>query len=162
MKRMFLLLTLLAPCLGFAGVPADTARVDVTGLQLTNYCAGETVTVTEGDLAIVFRPDFGGDVNGVHILNKVAGSFTAIGNSSGSEYRVNIAGQSPILMPGVSISNFVNGSGVANLLIHIEQIDLTHPGEGISQVKAVIVFVIDGTGTGNQRVQEVSMACVGG
>lgn len=161
MKKLLFCLLLVSVNAAMANTPAMTTRVDLTGLKFENYCTGEPATITTGDLGIVFRPDFGGDVNGVHILNKVAGQFSAMGDVTGNQYLVNIAAQSPANLPGVSISNFVNGSGVANLLVHVEMINLSDPGSGISRVAAVIVFVTDGTGDGNQRVLKVSMDCIG-
>lgn len=41
-------------------------------------------------------------------------------------------------------------------------INLSSPGSGVSQVKALIIFVIDGNGVGENKVLEVSFECVGG
>ena len=160
MKKLLSIIVLMASVNAFANTPATTLEVDISGSQFPNHCTSELVQLTSGALRLVVREDFGGDVNGVHLLSKTAGSYRGIGATSGKEYIVNIAANAPSILP-VSVSNFVNGAGTSNLLVHIEMIDLSDPGSGVSQVQAVIVGVIDGTGDFNQRVLNVSMDCKG-
>ena len=168
MKILILASLLFVSTVASAKVPAEVLSIDFTGVVLNNFCnLADPVVVSSGTLHVVFRPDFGGDVNGVHLLSKIAGSFPALGQLSSDNYRVNVTAPSNFVpIPGsrLSNSNFVNDSGMANLLIHIEIINLSNPGSGISQLKVVIVSVTDGTtdpGFGVNKVLEVSMECVG-
>lgn len=159
MKKLLLMLTLFAPCLAFAGTPPEVIRVDATGQQYTNSCTGEKVTVTDGDFVLVYRRDYRPDANGIHILNKAAGSFTAIGNDTGHEYRVNVTGRQPDIPSVLNSHDYI---GVLNITIHLEVIDLSNPGSGISQLRVAIVIALDGSPTGSSRVDEVFWGCVGG
>ena len=147
--------------------PAEIWHLDFTGFEFGNHCEpADRVTVTSGVIHIVVRADFGGDVDGVHLLSNAAGSFRGLGQETGDEYLVNVTAASSFLPVSgdISISNFVNGSGMANVLFHIEMINLSDPGSGIAQTKIVIVSVTDGTtepGFGENKVLEVSRECVG-
>ena len=145
------------------GTPAEVLRIDFSGQILSNFCNladPDPVMVSSGILTVVVRADFGGDVNGVHIVNKAVGSFRGIGLASGDEYLVNVAAASNFF-PMLSISNTTNGATAVNFVAHVEIINLSNPGSGISQLQIIIVFVRDGTGSGENKVLEVSMNCVG-
>ena len=143
-----------------AGTPAQVLRIDFTGAMLTNFCdLVDPVIVSSGILTVVVRADFG-DVNGVHIVNKAVGSFRGIGLASGDEYLANVTAPSNFF-PMLSISNTTNGATAVNFVAHVEIINLSNPGSGISQLQIIIVFVRDGTGFGENKVTEVSMNCVG-
>jgi hypothetical protein len=169
MKILVLASLLFVSTVASANEPAQVRRIDITNIEFNNFCnPADPVLVPSGTLHVVFRPDFGGDVNGVHLLSKTAGSFAGLGLGTGDQYRVNFTIPSRFVpIPGsrLSNSNFVNGSGMANLLFHIEIINLSNPGSGVSQLKIVIVSVTDGTtdpGFGENKVLEVSMDCKGG
>ena len=167
MKILVLASLLFVSTVVSANEPAQVLRLDFTGAEFGNFCnPTDRVMVSSGTLHVVVRPEVGGDGNGVHLLSKVAGSFPALGLDPGDASRV------PFPDPGnflpisgsISNSNFVNGSGMANILFHIEIINLSNPGSGVSQVKIVILSVTDGTtdpGFGENKVLEVSRDCKG-
>ena len=162
MKHLLTAISILFSGLAMANSPAQVQRVDFTGFPFTNFCNGEPVIVSGGDLTVILRQDFGGDVNGVHLVNKVAGHFDAIGSYTGSDYLVNVTAPSGFLPLSTSNSNPVNGAGAVNLVSNVEVINLSDPGSGVSSVKALIVFVVDGDGAGENKVIEVSFSCTGG
>ena len=143
------------------GTPAQVLRFDFTGFQFTPFCnPADPVIISGGTLTVVVRADFGGDVDGVHLVNKAVGSFRGIGLTSGDEYLVNLTAPSDFF-PTLSNSNTANTATAVNLVAHVEIINLSNPGSGISQLQIIIVFVRDGTGFGENKVLEVSMRCVG-
>ena len=162
MKYFVLALLLSVSVSTLARTPAQVQRVDFTGFQFTNFCNGEPVVVSGGELLAVLRLDFGGDVNGVHLVNKVAGSFRAVGQFTGDDYLVNVAAPSNFLPLATSNTNPVNGAGAVSLVSNVEMINLSNPGSGLSKVKALIIFVINGNGVGENKVLEVSFECIGG
>lgn len=119
MKYFVLALMLCISSVTVAKTPAQVQRVDFTGFPFTNFCNGEPVVVMGGELLVVIRQDFGGDVNGVHLLNKVAGSFRAAGQFTGDDYLVNVTAPSNFLPLSTSNTNPVNGAGAVSLVSNV-------------------------------------------
>ena len=162
MKYLIFAALLLLSSITLAKSPAQVQRVDFTGFTFTNFCNAEPAVVSGGDLLIVVREDLGGDVNGVHLLNKVAGSFRAVGQNTGSDYLVNVNAPLSFLPYSNSNTGPANAATAVSLVANVEMINLSQPGSGVSKVKALIIFVADGSGVGENKVLEVSMRCVGG
>lgn len=145
-----------------ANTRANTLRVDFTGQQFSNLCNGEIVTVTGGELQVVYRFSIAGELSGIHILSRVSGVFPGIGNSSGDEYLVQLIAPSLLFSSAHLNLNPINSAGSSSLVTQASLINLTDPGSGISQVRFVINFVVDGTGFGDLKVFESSLECIGG
>ena len=159
MKTLLVLLIALSSGAVMAKTPAEVLRVDFTGFTFMNFCSLEPVAVDGGDLLIVLRRDYGGDVNGVHLVNKVAGHFQATGLHSGGEYLVNVTAPSSFLPISNNNINPVNGAGMVNLVSNVEIINLSEPGTGVSKVKALIVTVLGDVP--DTKVLDVSYECIG-
>lgn len=159
MKYLLLASLLFVSSVTSANQSAEVVRVDFMGFEFTTVCSEEIVTVSSGVLHILVRQDTL-NVNGFHILNNVAGSFRAVGQSTGDEYLVNVTAPSRPPLTS-SIQNFATGRGATNLILHLEIINLSNPGSGISLVQVVIVNVFSTPNIGENKVFEVSMECVG-
>lgn len=160
MKYFVLAVLVFASSVASANQSAEVIHFDWTGRVLNNMCAPtDPVMVTSGTLHIVVRQDTLADVNGFHILSKVAGSFPAVGLSSGDEYIANVS--APTTFLPASNQNFANGPGMSTFIANVELINLSNPGSGVSKLHIVIVTVFSNAGSGENKVLEVSMECVG-
>ena len=160
MKYFVLASLLFASSITSANQSAEVVQFDWTGRVLNNMCAtADPVMVTSGILHIVVRRDSLSDVNGFHILSKAAGSFPAVGLSTGDEYLANVS--APTTFLPASNQNFANGPGMTTFIANVEIINLSNPGSGVSKLHIVIVAVFSSEGSGENKVLEVSMECVG-